>query len=72
VEKGRKNQSGQSIVEYAVVLALIGILVLTVLWGVGKRSQASIAEANSGLQESGVAGGTGGSGGGPKPAGAAH
>jgi competence protein ComGC len=62
VKKRFNSQSAQSIVEYVVVLALIVILVVTVIKGVGKSSQAKIAQANEGFGESAVANGTSGGG----------
>ena len=58
MNKRFNSPAAQSIVEYVVVLALIAILVVTVVKGVGKSSQAKIAQANEGLGESAVANGT--------------
>jgi len=62
VKKRFNSRTAQSIVEYVVVLALIVILVVTVIKGVGKSSQAKIAQANEGFGESAVASGTSGGG----------
>ena len=58
VKKRFNSPAAQSIVEYVVVLALIAILVVTVVKGVGKSSQAKMAQANEGLGESAVVNGT--------------
>ena len=42
-----KGCSGQSVAEYAVVLALIFIIAVTVLLGVGQRSRARLANVDT-------------------------
>jgi len=54
--------SGQSLVEYVVVLALIAIVVISVIVGVGQHSKASLQAVNEGLEESRVATSTTGGG----------
>jgi Flp pilus assembly pilin Flp len=61
-------RSGQSIVEYVILLALITILIVTVVAGLGRRSQSRVAQANEALDEAAVASGTS-SGGGKMPVG---
>ena len=60
-------RSGQSLVEYVVVLALVAIVVISVVIGVGQRSQSRLQAANEGLEESRVATSTAGAGKGGKP-----
>ena len=52
------NRSGQSLVESVVVLALVGIIVVSLVGGVGQRSQVRIAQANEAFEESTIAAGT--------------
>ena len=47
----RINHNGQSLVEYAVVLALIAIIVATVLVGLGQSSRDHLAAANAALDQ---------------------
>jgi Flp pilus assembly pilin Flp len=65
--RSKRHLSGQSIVEYVVLLALVSILVVTVVAGIGQRSQSRVAQANEALDEAGVASSTSSSKGG-KPA----
>jgi len=67
VRKLITSHSGQSIVEYVVLLALVTILVVAVVAGVGRRSQNRVAQANEALEEAAVASGTS-SGRGGRPA----
>jgi len=46
-----KNCQGQSVAEYAVVLALIVIVAVTVLMGVGERSRTRLANVDTVLGE---------------------
>jgi type II secretory pathway pseudopilin PulG len=62
MEKRNYNRSGQSLVEYIVVLALVAIIAVSVIHGVGQRSQSNLQAANDGLEESRVATSTAGSG----------
>jgi Flp pilus assembly pilin Flp len=55
-----KVQSGQSIMEYAFVLALVSLIVVGVLLGVGRNTRSGFSLANQALEESGVASRTGG------------
>ena len=61
------HRSGQSLVEYVVVLALVAIVVISVAIGIGQRSQARLQAANEALEESRVATSTAGAGKGGKP-----
>ena len=49
------HRSGQSLVEYVVLLALITIILLTVVAGVGQRSRTRVTQANDALEEAAVA-----------------
>jgi hypothetical protein len=69
MRKLNSNYSGQSILEYVVLLALVTILVVTLVAGVGRRSQSRVAQANEALEEAAIASRT--SSGGGKPAAAA-
>ena len=53
-----RRRSGQSLVEYAVVLALIAIVTIAVVTGVGQTSKGRMALVNQGLEEQSVAGKT--------------
>ena len=46
---------GQSLVEYVVLLALVAIIAVTVVAGIGQRSRARVAQANDALDEAAVA-----------------
>jgi Flp pilus assembly pilin Flp len=65
-------RSGQSLVEYAVLLALVAVIVFTVVAGIGQRSQGRIAQANEALEEAAVASRTSAAGARPAAAGTAH
>jgi Flp pilus assembly pilin Flp len=45
-----KRQSGQSLVEYALILALIAVVALLVLKGVGTNVNTKLGSVNSNLQ----------------------
>jgi hypothetical protein len=60
MNKNIAGQAGQSIVEYVVLLALITILVVTLVAGIGRRSQNRVAQANDALDEAAVKTGTSG------------
>ena len=62
MERHPNYSSGQSLVEYVVVLALIAIVVISVVIGVGQRSQSRLQAVNEGLEESRVATSTAGAG----------
>ena len=49
------HHSGQSLVEYVVLLALVTIILLTVVAGIGQRSRTRVAQANDVLEEAAVA-----------------
>jgi Flp pilus assembly pilin Flp len=55
-------------VEYVVLLALVAILAVTIVAGIGRRSSQRIAQANDALEEAAIATATGA--GGPKTGGA--
>ena len=50
-----RDKAGQSLVEYVVLLVLIGIIVVTVVAGIGQRSRAREARANEAAAEAAVA-----------------
>jgi Flp pilus assembly pilin Flp len=50
-----KVRSGQSIMEYAFVLALVSLIVVGVLLGVGRNTRSGFSLANQALEETGVA-----------------
>jgi Flp pilus assembly pilin Flp len=52
------KRSGQSIVEYVVLLALVAILVTTVVASLGQRSRRRFAQANEAIEEADVASAT--------------
>ncbi len=66
------RRSGQSLVEYVVLLALIAVIVFSVVAGIGQRSQGRIAQANEALEEAAVASRTSAAGARPAVAGVAH
>jgi Flp pilus assembly pilin Flp len=45
-----KKQSGQSLVEYALILALISVVAILVLRGIGVAANNKLAQVNSNLQ----------------------
>jgi Flp pilus assembly pilin Flp len=59
-----KNELGGSLVEYALILALIGVAALSVLRGVGKNVNTKLGSVNSNLSASGRGGNGGGNNGG--------
>ncbi|HUJ11820.1 MAG TPA: hypothetical protein VL171_17560 [Verrucomicrobiae bacterium] len=50
-----KHQPGQSVAEYAVLLALLIIVVTTVLIGIGHHSRVRLANVNGGFNDQGAA-----------------
>jgi len=59
-----KNQqrSGQSLVEYVVLLALVAIVAVSIVAGIGQRSSSRFAQAGDGIAESSIASATDGKG----------
>ena len=45
-----KRQSGQSLVEYALILALIAVVAILVLQGIGKSVNTKLTNVNANLQ----------------------
>jgi Flp pilus assembly pilin Flp len=45
-----KRQSGQSLVEYALILALISVVAILVLRGIGTAANTKLQSVNSNLQ----------------------
>jgi Flp pilus assembly pilin Flp len=45
-----KRQSGQSLVEYALILALIAVVAVLVLQGIGKNVNNKLTNVNTNLQ----------------------
>jgi Flp pilus assembly pilin Flp len=45
-----KRQSGQSLVEYALILALISVVAILVLRGIGIAANNKLSQVNSNLQ----------------------
>lgn len=45
-----KRQSGQSLVEYALILALISVVAILVLRGIGSQVNLKMTSVNSNLQ----------------------
>lgn len=45
-----KRQSGQSLVEYALILALISVVAILVLRGIGTAANNKLSDVNSNLQ----------------------
>ena len=45
-----KGQSGQSLVEYALILALISVVAILVLRGIGTNVNTKLQSVNSNLQ----------------------
>ena len=52
------KRSGQSIVEYVVLLALVAIIVTTVVASIGQRSRNRVAQANEAMEEANIASAT--------------
>lgn len=46
---GRRSRKAQSLVEYALILALIAIVAIVVLRGMGKKVNTTLASVNSNL-----------------------
>ncbi len=67
-----RRQHGQSVVEYAVVLALVAILTVTVIKGIGQHTAARIAQANDALDQHSNGNGPHGAGGGGGGGGPVH
>ncbi len=53
-----KSASGQSLVEYVFVLALISLVAISILVGMGQRTVKPLASANSAMDDSAVASST--------------
>lgn len=53
------KKSGQSIVEYVVLLALVAIVAISIVAGVGYRSKDRYTQVNDTISEAAVASGTG-------------
>ncbi len=47
--RGIKKQSGQSLVEYALILALIAVVAILVLQGLGSKVNNTLSSVNSNL-----------------------
>ena len=45
-----KKQSGQSLVEYALILALISVVAIVVLRGIGEAANNKLSEVNTNLK----------------------
>ncbi len=56
------KQSGQSLVEYVVLLALVTIVAVSIVAGIGQRSTNRMAAASDAMSEASVATSTGGKG----------
>jgi len=48
--RGLKGQKGQSLVEYALILALIAVVAILVLQGIGKGVNNKLLSVNANLQ----------------------
>ena len=48
--RGLKGQKGQSLVEYALILALIAVVAILVLQGIGKGVNNKLISVNANLQ----------------------
>ena len=71
MHKLNSRRCGQSLVEYVVLLALVTIIIVTVVAGIGQRSRNCVAQANDALEEAAVAAHTPPGGGKPPVAGIA-
>lgn len=49
LQRALKSRNAQSLVEYSLVLALIAIVAVTVLRGIGKKVNTTLASVNSNL-----------------------
>ena len=49
--RGFRKKSGQSLVEYSLVLALIALVVVLVLHGIGSKVNNTISTVNNGYPE---------------------
>ena len=49
VVRGIKKQSGQSLVEYALILALIAVVAILVLQGLGSKVNNTLSSVNANL-----------------------
>ncbi len=48
--RGLQNRSGQSLVEYALILALISVVAILVLKGIGTSVNTKLSNVNGNLQ----------------------
>jgi Flp pilus assembly pilin Flp len=48
--RAARRNSGQSLVEYALILALVSIVAITVLKGIGKSVNTKLTNVNGNLQ----------------------
>lgn len=48
--RGLQGRKGQSLVEYALILALIAVVAILVLQGIGKGVNAKLTNVNANLQ----------------------
>ena len=48
--RGLKGRKGQSLVEYALILALIAVVAILVLQGIGTSVNSKLSNVNSALQ----------------------
>ena len=55
-----KHRSGQSILEYVVLLAIIAIVAISIVTGLGMSTRNSVAQANEAMSEANIAAQTGG------------
>lgn len=49
IYRGLKSQKGQSLVEYALILALIAVVAVVVLTGLGKHVNNTLSSVNANL-----------------------
>ncbi|MEI6083790.1 MAG: hypothetical protein WCS70_05770 [Verrucomicrobiota bacterium] len=57
-----QQNSGQSLVEYVVLLALVTIVAVSIVAGIGQRSTNRFAQTGDAISEANVASATGGKG----------